>query len=440
MRGVHAFVAKHGVVAPSLCIVCFFVVLLLVTRRGGGALVTPTSGARASSTSSSDSVGVFYNAQHAPIGAFSSFTFGFKGGKGGLGVQLGKPADQNVYIALQSRDGSVLEALPFADGLDGASTAGVSPFADAVVSRTLGAASDVWTAGDLTFAGARRDGRGIACCYTVACICTGLSFFLLFFSFPRRSLQPRAGRAGPLRAVLRGGAGDGAGARGARGGCRRQRRVRTAAAGFVRLRRQFGASNNVSNFFFKHLNTSYSLPTQGNEPGGGARRMDSALLPPGVVAFAHGLTTGYATDARGAAGGQGFSLSDILGDPNLEGRTFGMGGHSLVSLTAPASVKSTFRFVVCFHKGGRVTSGLDASFYYTKYFSSLEAVASFGLKHFAALKAAALAGDAAMGAPHLGASRSFALSMAVRSYFGSTQLLALSNGKPLWVVYEGECA
>ena len=61
----------------------------------------------------STSKSIFYNAHHAPIGAFASFTLGYKGAKGGLGLELGKPADQNVYIGLQSRDGDNYQALPF---------------------------------------------------------------------------------------------------------------------------------------------------------------------------------------------------------------------------------------------------------------------------------------------------------------------------------------
>jgi len=43
---------------------------------------------------------IFFNAQHSPIGAFASFTLGSKGAKGGLGLELGKPADQNVFIGI----------------------------------------------------------------------------------------------------------------------------------------------------------------------------------------------------------------------------------------------------------------------------------------------------------------------------------------------------
>ena len=44
----------------------------------------------------------FFNAHHSPIGAFASFTLGFPGKNGGLGLELGRPAEQNVYIGCES--------------------------------------------------------------------------------------------------------------------------------------------------------------------------------------------------------------------------------------------------------------------------------------------------------------------------------------------------
>ena len=61
---------------------------------------------------------IFFNAHHSPIGAFSSFTLGFKGNKGGLGIELGRPSDENVYIGLESRNGAYFEALPFFQGIE----------------------------------------------------------------------------------------------------------------------------------------------------------------------------------------------------------------------------------------------------------------------------------------------------------------------------------
>ncbi len=59
---------------------------------------------------------LFFNAHHSPVGAHASFTLGFPGAKGGLGLELGKPADQDVYIGVESRDGTCFEALPFFAG------------------------------------------------------------------------------------------------------------------------------------------------------------------------------------------------------------------------------------------------------------------------------------------------------------------------------------
>ncbi|MGP3785538.1 glycoside hydrolase family 52 protein [Paenibacillus sp. 1A_MP2] len=135
----------------------------------------------------STSKSIFYNAHHSPIGAFASFTLGYKGAKGGLGLELGKPADQNVYIGLQSRDSENYEALPFFEAVEDASVrydvekvensdsdlassaslqsesstpAGVgaqtsrpliSAFRDEDITRVFTSGTDTWTAGDLTF-------------------------------------------------------------------------------------------------------------------------------------------------------------------------------------------------------------------------------------------------------------------------------------------------
>ena len=45
---------------------------------------------------------IFFNAHHSPMGAFASFTLGCRGAKGGLGLELSKPADQNIFIGLET--------------------------------------------------------------------------------------------------------------------------------------------------------------------------------------------------------------------------------------------------------------------------------------------------------------------------------------------------
>src|SRR5208282_6443379 len=45
-----------------------------------------------------------FNAQHSPMGAFMSFTCGNFGTRGGVGLQIGQPANQDIYIGVKDGD------------------------------------------------------------------------------------------------------------------------------------------------------------------------------------------------------------------------------------------------------------------------------------------------------------------------------------------------
>ena len=45
-----------------------------------------------------------FNAQHSPMGAFMSFTCGNFGTRGGIGLQIGQPGDQEVFIGFKDGD------------------------------------------------------------------------------------------------------------------------------------------------------------------------------------------------------------------------------------------------------------------------------------------------------------------------------------------------
>src|SRR6059058_4479786 len=62
-----------------------------------------------------------FNAQHAPIGAFMSFTCGHFGSGGGIGLEVGRPANQNVYVGVKRggrRSPAAIRCLPFVRGSD----------------------------------------------------------------------------------------------------------------------------------------------------------------------------------------------------------------------------------------------------------------------------------------------------------------------------------
>ena len=53
-----------------------------------------------------------YHTQHAPFGAFASFTIGLVGSPGGFGQSLRGPAQQNVYVGHRAQGGA-WKLLPF---------------------------------------------------------------------------------------------------------------------------------------------------------------------------------------------------------------------------------------------------------------------------------------------------------------------------------------
>jgi len=58
---------------------------------------------------------ISFNAQHAPMGAFMSFTCGNFGTRGGIAAQLGKPAGQDLFIGIKEGGRFEKDLLPASD-------------------------------------------------------------------------------------------------------------------------------------------------------------------------------------------------------------------------------------------------------------------------------------------------------------------------------------
>ena len=89
-----------------------------------------------------------------------------------------------------------------------------------------------------------------------------------------------------------------------------------------------------------------------------------------------------------------------------------------------------------YYKSGEVTFNRSTSYWYTKYFNSLESVFSYALQEFEAFTEIALKSDNELKAFNLSDDQKFLIAHA-RSYYGSTEWL-VENEKPLWLVNEGE--
>jgi hypothetical protein len=329
---------------------------------------------------------IYYNTQHSPIGAFASFTLGTRGPKGGLAMELGKPADQNVFIGLEDEEGGKFSCLPFFDAVvdesarfDVAAAPGekaslLRAFQDEEISRELSPQRDTWSAGDLRFS-----------IHTPACPAPS----------PQASVAARKLAYVPALAVE------------LTVDNRRGKTTRRAFFGY-----------------------------QGNDPYRQMRRLDDTAGGK-FVGVACGETTAIASKSTGVYSAQGFTVEAILQETCALNLAFDLGGVALLIGSVPPGKRKTFEFAVCFHRAGVVTIGMEGRYYYSKFFKDIEAVAGYALRNFPEVKARGAEFEKKFQRSALNPSRRFMLAQAIHSYFGSTEFLDVA-GTPMWIVNEGE--
>lgn len=328
----------------------------------------------------------FFNAHHSPIGAFASFTLGLPGGQGGLGLELGKPAGQNVFIGAENADGT-FSALPFFGGaederdryeVEKKARATGKPrfrvFARRRIRRDFRLCTDTWTAGDLSF-------RVISPVLPV----------------PEPSAPAAAQKFALCPAVL------------------------------AELTLDNRKGRKARRVFFGY---------QGNDPYANMRRLDDTTGGR-IAGVANGLRTAIACRDAGMHSGLFFSIEDAVAPGVPENRNWGLGTFGAIVGTVPAGRRAVFRFAVCFHRAGIVTGGIDCTYRYVRYFPRLEDVAAYALANFDRYARAAARADAAIDRARLSDDQKFQMRHAIRAYYGSTQYLDW-QGRPFWVVNEGE--
>jgi len=326
-----------------------------------------------------------YYAQHAPFGAFASFTIGLVGGKGGFGQSLSGPANQNVYAGFRSSAQPAWQLLPFFTPPQSNETAfteeagtrqapaNVRSLRPADYTRKLGWASDTWQA----------DG--------------GRFSFSLLTPFAPAPDPARLGKAAARRCLA------------------------PLVCGWIEYDNRMGAAP---------VELMFGL----GDPNRPLRPLNEHS--PRLTGFASGGDFGYATrPARGVKLAQGF---DVFAPKYHDHRgLLVIGGEAALIFTVPARQRRRFPLVLGFFQAGVVTSGLPAAYAYTRVFRDLGDVLAHGLAHHAYYARTASARDRELAGSRLGADQRFLLAQATHSYFGSTQLLWRA-GRPLWVVNEGE--
>ena len=344
-----------------------------------------------------------FNAQHSPMGAFMSFTCGNFGTRGGIGLQIGQPGDQEVFIGFKDGDrhsDATLKCLPFysaaidrsADAFlveqAGPSEQNVKPdavpFEESEFSRSYGWASDQWLAEGLSF-----------------------TVYSPFGSIPDPDIESKERmRQGLLPAVI---------------------------ARLV-LDNTSGTDTRTAMFALNHA-----------RPGS---RILEDNLGNGRLAFA------FRREAGGAAELLDFTASEdgvkIDAAPFIFMRWSASDGvrerHNPVHLLGscpgfgfevPAGKKYGITIALGSYLEGIQTNGLEGRYLYTRYFAGLADVLKTALDNAAQLVSTAQALDSKLDQAPVSDDQRFLISHATHSYYGSTQLLEVKR-RPLWVVNEGE--
>jgi hypothetical protein len=335
------------------------------------------------------------------MGAFMSFTCGNFGTRGGIGLQIGQPADQDVFVGIKDGgryDDATLRCLPFyvdddtkAEEAFLAEQAGPAEqnarpdavsFAEAEIERRYGWCTDTWRVQDLEF-----------------------TIFTPFGSIedPAQTPSERM-RECLLPAIV----------------------ARLVVDNTQGKRPKIG---------FFSLN--FARP--------GSRILDTDLGGRGRVAFAFRHEAGVAGELFDEVAGSRidtgpfafmrWSPSDGIGDRHNPVHL--LGSCPGIGFEVPAGKSYRLALAIGSYLGHVVTTRLEGRYLYTRHFADLTDVLRAALDQSESLVSTAASLDRQLDESPLSSDQRFMVAHATHSYYGSTQLLEV-DGSPLWVVNEGE--
>lgn len=326
-----------------------------------------------------------FHTQHSPFGAFASFTIGLVDAPGGFGHALRGPAKQNVYIGYRSTADAEWQLLPF---------------------LTPPKSQESAFTGDTTVVQPPRGFRSLRS--------TDYKRTLGWASDTWRCDESRFGFSllSPFGQV-------------------------PDPAKLSKSAARFHLAPLISGWI-EYDNRKGKQPV---EMIFGVGNGDDTLRPltdtsKSLLGFAGGTQFGYATNpARGVTMRQGF---DVLAPKFKDYRgLLVIAGETALIFTVPAGQRKRFPLTLGFYNAGIVTSGLSTTYAYTRFFRDLEDVLEHGLDQHTRYSKLAVERDRELMRSRLDEDQRFLIAQATHSYLGSSQLL-WSDGKPLWVINEGE--
>jgi hypothetical protein len=348
-----------------------------------------------------------FNAQHSPMGAFMSFTCGNFGTRGGIGLQIGQPGDQEIFIGFKDGDrysDNTLKCLPFY-------TAAVNRAADAFLVEQAGPSEQNVKPDAVPF-GEKEFSRSYSWAtdqWKAVGVADGLSFTVYspFGSIPDPAVDSkRRMREGLLPAVV------------AR----------------LELDNTRGSETRTAMFALNHARP-------------GCRILEDDLGP-GRVAFAFRREAGGAAELLDFTSSKKGAKTDATpfvfmrwsasdGVRERHNPVHLLGSCPGVGFEVPPGKKYGITIALGSYLEGFQTNGMDGRYLYTRYFKSLADVLRTALDTSGKMIAAAKSLDDKLDNSAVSDDQRFLISHATHSYYGSTQLLEVDK-QPLWVVNEGE--
>jgi xylan 1,4-beta-xylosidase len=340
-----------------------------------------------------------FHAQHSPMGAFMSFTCGHFHTGGGIGAEIGKPAEQNLFIGVKAgprKSKQPIRCLPFfkpgselhvpASSYEvdqNASSARYQPlevYPAGKIRRSYGWATDRWQTPDFKF-----------------------SIYTPFAPIPEPNPDSEALKACLLPAVI----------------------------ATLDVDNTEGSEPLTAVFAIDFIN-----------PGTRVLEFESSGADHRKLGFAWRRSMGVLGKVEDEGDDRPAEFLAIQRWQAAEGLVDENPVHALgtcagLAMEVPAGTKKTLVLAIGTHLDGVVTTGLEGKYYYTRYYTSLDDVLVAGLERSADLRASAAVLDARLLDSGLSADQQFQIAHGTRGYYGNTQLLDV-GGEPLWIVNEGE--
>ena len=346
-----------------------------------------------------------FNAQHSPMGAFMSFTCGHFNTRGGIGIEIGKPAEQNIYVGVKDGDRkspSPIHCLPFfrpgselhVPALSYEVDHHVPPavhhslklYTAEQVHRSFGWATDSWKTPDFKF-----------------------SVYTPFSSIPQPNSDSESLKSSLLPAVV----------------------------ATLEVDNRDGDQTKTAVFAIDFINPGarileFELSDADDRKLGFAWRRCM-----GVLGRLESDSKDDSTDD--SESGQLFALQRWLVAEGLSdvNPVHSLGTCAGLAMEVKPGTKKTLVLAIGVHLDGIVSTGLEGRYYYNRYYTSLDDVLMSALDRSTALRASAASLDARLLGSGLSADQQFQIAHGTRGYYGNTQLLDI-GGEPLWIVNEGE--